>query len=85
MVPKDRYVKRKQNKRYTAIVKISNKQDGTAYCVKYRFDNLLKFTCFLDSKWSGWKWFNVYSNQDTNNGIQLGNFTNKKRPNSKQI
>jgi len=85
MVPKDRYIKTKPSKRYTAIVKISNKPDGTAYCVKYRFNDLLKFTCFLDSKWGGWKWFNVYSNQGTNKGIQLGNFTNKKRPNSKHI
>lgn len=80
MVPKDRYNRDKRIKRYTAIVKISNKPDGSAHCVKYRFDDLLKFTSFLDTKWSGWKWFNVYSNKGGNKGVQLGNFTNKNRP-----
>ncbi len=67
-------------KRYVAIVKIRNNPDRTAYCVKYRFNDLLKFTVFLDNKWNGWKWFNVYSNKGANIGKQLGNFTNKNRP-----
>jgi len=45
-------------KRYTAIAKINNNSDGSAYCVKYRFDDLLKFTKFLDEKWPEWKWYN---------------------------
>lgn len=80
MVPKDRYMKSKHTKRYTAIVKISNKPNGAAYCVKYRFNDLIKFTSFLDSKWRGWKWFNVYSNKGENKGVQLGNFSKKNRP-----
>jgi len=72
-------------KRYTAIVKIKNMPDGSAYCVKYRFDNLLKFTDFLDNKWSDWKWFNVYSNREENKREQLGNFTNKNRPDKSSI
>lgn len=79
MVPKDRVIN-KNVKRYTGIVKISNKPDGKAYCVKYRFNNLLKFTDFLDKKWNGWKWFNVYSNKEKNKGEQIANFTNKNRP-----
>ena len=72
---------RKSNpKRYVAIVKITNNKDGTAYCVKYRFDNLLKFTAFLDKKWTGWKWYNVFSNKGFNKAMQIANFTNKKRP-----
>jgi hypothetical protein len=77
MVPKDRNNK---PKRYIAIVKISNRLDGTAYCVKYRFDNLLRFSKFLDKKWSCWKWFNVYSNRGKNKGMQLGSFTCKNKP-----
>jgi hypothetical protein len=67
-------------KRYVAIVKIRNNSDKSAYCVKYRFDNLLKFVNFLDQKWNGWKWFNVYANFGINKGLQIGSFTNKKRP-----
>lgn len=83
MVPKDR--NRNKPKRYTAIVKISNNPDGSAYCVKYRFDNLVKFTRFLDNKWNGWKWFNVYSNKGENKGIQLASFTKKNSPVKKYL
>jgi hypothetical protein len=83
MVPKDRNINKP--KRYTAIVKISNRLDGTAYCVKYRFDNLIKFTMFLDKKWIGWKWFNVYSNRGINKGVQLGSFTCKNKPTTKYL
>ena len=72
-------------KRYTAIVKISNRQDGTAYCVKYRFDDLIKFSQFLDKRWTGWKWFNVYSNRGENKGEQLGSFTCKNKPVTKYL
>ena len=72
-------------KRYKAIVKIKNNTDGSAYCVKYRLNNLIDFTKFLDSKWTGWKWFNVYSNIGENKGKQLANFTKYKRPNCKFI
>jgi hypothetical protein len=85
MVPKDRCINKNRPKRYIAIVKISNKPDGCAYCVKYRFDDLLKFVNFLDKKWSEWKWFNVYSNKGTDKGKQLGNFTNKNRPVRKHL
>jgi len=56
------------SKRYTAIVKIKNRPDGSAHCVKYRFDNLLSFTKFLDKDWAEWKWLNVYSNKDIDKG-----------------
>jgi len=86
MVPKDSFNRNnKRKKRYIAVVKIANKPDGSAHCVKYRFDDLLKFTAFLDKKWTGWKWFNVYSNLEINKGVQLGNFTNKNRPLSKHL
>ena len=72
-------------KRYIAIVKIKNNPDGSAYCIKYHFSDLLKFTSFLDKKWPEWKWYNVYSNLEQNKGLQLGNFTKLKRPNNKSL
>lgn len=75
----------KTSKRYKAIVKIKNNPDATAYCVKYRFDDLLKFTKFLDSSWQEWKWFNVFSNKKENKNQQLGNFTKNNIPISKYI
>lgn len=85
MVPKDKCINKNRPKRYIAIVKISNNPDGSAYCVKYRFDNLLKFVNFLDYNWSVWKWFNVYSNKGANKGSQLGSFTKSNRPISKHL
>ena len=75
----------KQKKKYTAIVKIENNPDGTARCLKYRFNDLLKFTAFLDQKWIQWKWFNLYSNSNQNKGKQLGSFTKNNKPTSKDL
>ena len=72
-------------KRYTAIAKINNNPDGSAYCVKYRFNNLLDFEKFLDHKWAEWKWFNVYSNNGISRGKQLANFTKTRRPKTKFV
>ena len=79
-MPKD-----KKRKKYIAIVKIRNNQDGSAYCVKYRFNNLLNFTCFLDKNWPGWKWYNVFANTGSDKGIQIASFTKNKRPYRKDI
>ncbi len=72
-------------KRYIAIVKIKDNPDGKALCVKYRFNDLVNFTNFLDKKWPDWKWYNVYSNMEDNKGNQLGNFTKNKRPTNKSL
>jgi hypothetical protein len=80
-VPKDK----NRAKKYIAIVKIKNNIDGTAHCVKYRFDDLIKFTNFLDREWPEWKWYNVYSNAGNNKRNQIGNFTKYNRPVSKSI
>lgn len=71
--------------KYAVIVKVKNNPDGTAYCLKYRVTDLIKFTQFLDKKWATWKWFNVYSNTGINKGEQLANFTKNKRPESKFV
>ena len=72
-------------KRYTAIVKINNNPDGKANCVKYRFNDLINFTSFLDKTWPDWKWYNVYSNLPNDKGTQLGSFTKNKRPINKSL
>ena len=73
-------MKKKVPKRYIAIVKAADNPDGSAKCLKYRFNDLLKFTIFLDKDWITWHWFNVYANRGNNKGHQLNNFTNKHRP-----
>jgi len=72
-------------KRYIAIVKIKNNPNGEANCVKYRFNDLINFTYFLDKAWSDWKWYNVYSNLGNNKRVQLGSFTKNKRPINKSL
>jgi hypothetical protein len=67
-------------KRYKVIVKIGNNPDGSAHCLKYRVDDLKKFTAFLEQKWPQWKWFNVYSNSSMDKRRQLANFTKFRRP-----
>ena len=77
--------KKSNRKKYIAIVKIRNNENGNAFCVKYRFNNLLKFTQFLDKKWPEWKWYNVYANAGIMKGKQLANFTKYNRPTSISI
>jgi len=72
-------------KRYKVIVKIGNNSDGSAHCVKYRVNDLKRFTAFLDDKWPQWKWFNVYSNAGIDKGQQLANFTKFKKPDKRFV
>lgn len=71
--------------RYTVIVKVGNKPDGSAHCLKYRVTDLLKLTRFLDNKWPGWKWFNVYAKTGINKGEQLASFTKHNRPTARFV
>ncbi len=73
-------MKKKISKKYIAIVKVADNPDGSARCLKYRFNDLLKFTAFLDKDWSTWLWFNVYDNRGFGQGEQLASYTNKHRP-----
>jgi hypothetical protein len=59
-------------KKYTCIVKT-----GPEKFVKYRLNDLVKFTTFLDHHWSDWRWFNVFDNRAR---AQVANFTKEKRP-----
>jgi hypothetical protein len=61
--------------KYKVIAKVSDD-----HFVKYRTENLLKFTAFLDKEYSGWRWFNVFFK-----GEQIGNFTKNNRPVTKRL
>jgi len=63
--------------KYAIIAKISEDK-----YVKYHSDNLLSFTRFLDTKFSSWKWFNVY-NPVTR--LTLASYTQARKPTSKQL
>lgn len=69
-------------KKYQVIVKVDDKK----FC-KWRCDDLLSLVKFLDAKWTGWRWFNVYDNNKFSPTYkrQLGNFTQSMRPTSKTI
>ena len=69
-------------KRYRVITKIGNNPDGSARCVKYHVNDLVKYAAFLDREWPSWTWSNVY---DKETGQQLGSFTNRNRPASKAL
>ena len=78
-------MKKKTSKRYIAIVKVADNPDGSARCLKYRFNDLLKFTAFLDKDWCTWRWFNVYANRGIDKGQQIENFTKNRRPGASSI
>ena len=65
------------SKRYVCIVKVADQ-----HFVKYRLNDLLKFTAFLDTRWASWRWFNVY---DKKTKQQIANFTNRRRPNNSVV
>lgn len=66
---------KKAKKKYKVIAKVGNDK-----FVKYRVNDLLKFTSFLDTNFTGWRWYNVY---DAKTGIQVSNFTTNNRPSTK--
>lgn len=62
-------------KKYKVIAKVGNEK-----FVKYNVNNLIKFSDFLDQKYPGWRWFNVYRYSKESDGLQIANFTNSNRP-----
>lgn len=67
-------------KKYICIVKVVD-STGDKF-LKYRTNDLIKFTKFLDLKFPDWKWFNVY---DKITGEQVANFTINNRPTTRYI
>ena len=68
---------KKTMKKYTCIVKT-----GPQKFVKYRLNDLIKFTSFLDRNWSAWTWFNVFDNRTK---LQVGNFTKYQKPTASRV
>lgn len=62
--------------KYVCIVKTTDKH------LKYHVTDLIKFTSFLDSNFTDWKYFNVY---DLKTKDQIGNFTINNKPTSRRI
>lgn len=67
-------------KKYRVIVKADQEK-----FVKYKVNNLLLFTSFLDKSWPSWRWFNVYAYDGNNEGEQLASFSNKNRPTTRHL
>lgn len=64
-------------KKYRVIAKIGNNIDGSAKCIKYNVNNLVRFALFLDKEFPDWRWFNVY---DKETGNQIDSYTKNRRP-----
>lgn len=75
----------KREKKYRVIAKIGDNADGTAHCVKYNVNDLVRFAAFLDGQWPSWRWFNVYAYQKGQPGPQLANFTSRSRPTDRHL
>lgn len=67
----------KTEKKYKIIAKVSNDK-----FVKYNVNDLVSFSRFLDSKFIGWRWFNVF---DKVTGSQIASFTSNNKPTTKYI
>ena len=71
--------RKNKSKKYVCVAKIGNNPDQTAICVKYRSNDLRKFTDFLSRKHPTWTWFNVFLKETqkqvmsfTKNNIPVG-------------
>lgn len=68
----------KRENKYSCIVKV----DATKF-VKYTYvRNLLKFTAFLDLKFEGWRFMNVF---DRTSRRQIASFTKNRKPTSHSV
>ena len=68
--------------KYVCIIKIGNKENHEAHCVKYHSSNLLSMISFLDKKFPKWKWMNVF---DAKNKEKLASYTTHNRPIHKYV
>ena len=62
---------------YTIIVKA----DANTFAKYRRVTDLKRFTKFLQKKWKGWRYFNVY---DRTTGDQLTSYTKNNPPTTKR-
>jgi hypothetical protein len=69
------------NKKWWAVVKV-----GPDKFVKYRVNNFINFTLFLDRHFKDWRYINVYRYLGTNDktGKQVAAYTKNNRPRTPQ-
>ncbi|MGF7230004.1 hypothetical protein [Arachidicoccus sp.] len=65
------------SKKYICIVKVNETK-----FVRYHVNNLISFVSFLDKRFAGWRWMNVF---DYRTKQQLGSFSKNNRPIHKYI
>lgn len=70
----------KMEKKYRVIAKVGNDK-----FVRYKVNNLVLFTAFLDRVHTGWRWFNVYQYTKAGDGHQIASYTNKNRPKARFV
>ena len=68
-------------KKYRVIAKTGKTNEAQNF-KKWKCNNLVKFTAFLDKNYPDWCYFNVYEYRKGERGIQLESFTKNKRPTS---
>jgi len=68
--------------KYVCIIKIGNKENHEAHCVRCHSSNLLSLVNFLDKKFPKWTWMNVF---DARNQNELASYTTHNRPMSKYV
>ena len=68
--------------KYVCIIKVGNKENHEAHCVKYRSSNLLSMINFLDKEFPKWTWMNVF---DSKNKEKLASYTTHNRPPHKYV
>ena len=66
-----------QVKKYKVIAKVNGGQ-----FVRYNVNNLRLFAAFLDRRFGGFYYFNVYRYTKDGSGEQIANFTKHRRPTS---
>jgi hypothetical protein len=67
-------------KKYIVTAKVGNEK-----FVKYRVNNLLLFSKFLDKSYPDWRFFNVFTYTKDGSGSQIANYTKNRRPDSRFV
>jgi len=73
-------------KKFRCWVKVDGGETKSSFKT-WHVNNLLKFTDFLDTKYSDWRFFNVYRNSENEekDNVELARFTKNNRPRSAWI
>lgn len=75
-----------KDKRYRVIAKVHRSIPGKPdRCCKWKVNDLISFTRFLDKNYPDWQWFNVFKYAPGDRGQQLASFSKYNRPTSRSI